>query len=112
MTDRLRAVPQTAKTPGSEAPTSATGGIRESFNAKYFEISRLSPLLQEDRGTANASACPFSAMHDVHPGPVTTSHAAPLRPLGVPGWLATAWARPDASFTFMSASARLRGGLA
>lgn len=69
MTHRLRAVPQTTKTPGSETPISAAGGARKSFRSKYFQARRSFPLMQEGRGTAIASACPFSPTQTLHPSP-------------------------------------------
>ena len=78
MTDRLRAVPQTAKTPSSEAPTSAARGVRKSFNTKYLQASRWTPLLQEERGTAIASACPISSSTYLRPTPVSAPAATLL----------------------------------
>lgn len=88
MTCRLRAVPQTTKTPSSETPISASGGIRKSFNPKYFQVNSSSPLSQEVLGTAAASACPFLAHR---PG------ASPLRALCLPAGSQT---DPPGTFSF------------
>lgn len=76
MTHRLRAVPQTTKTPGSETPISAAGGARKSFRSKYFQARGSFPLMQEGRGTAVTSACPFSPTQTLRLGPVNARSAA------------------------------------